>query len=167
MVKYFAYGSNMNMKAVQDWCEKHHIPPVKFIRWQVAKLLDHTLSFHAFSLTRKCGVANIVVEPGLFVEGILFDVDGKDMDKIRRKVGSPGLYSEMHVSVQFKNGTMADDVITFRVPRVFEDEKVRPSREYLDTILDAARAFSLDEDYIKKLEQTPCMETPVNPTDSL
>lgn len=162
MVKYFAYGSNMNMKDVAEWCEKHHIPPVKFMRWQIAKLLDHSLSFHAFSITRKCGVANIVIDPGSFVEGVLFEVDEKDMDKIRRKVGSPGLYNEMHVSVQLKNGAIADNVITFKVPKVFEDDKSRPSKEYLGSILEAARAFSLDEDYIKMLEQTPCMEAPVN-----
>ncbi len=161
MVKYFAYGSNMNMKDVVAWCEKHHIPPVKFARWQIAQLQDHSLSFHAFSITRKCGVANIVVDPGSFVEGVLFELDGKDMDMIRRKVGSPGLYSEMHVSVKLKNGSVVDNVITFKVPKVFEDGKSRPSRDYLNTILEAAHTFSLDEEYIKKLEQTPCMDPPV------
>ena len=157
MIKYFAYGSNMNVAEVSKWCEQRHIPGVTFSKWQVAVLPDHELRFNAFSTTQKCGVANIMVNPGSFVEGILFELEEMDMERIRHKVGVPGFYNEVHISVKLRNGAVVDNVRTFKVLKVFQDEKARPTKEYLNKILDAAHSFALDDEYIHSLETVECM----------
>lgn len=157
MIKYFAYGSNMSVSDVLKWCEQRHIPPVTFSKWQVARLPDYELRFNAFSVTQKCGVANIMVNPGSLVEGILFELDDKDMERIRHKVGVPGFYNEMLISVKLRNGTLVDNVRTFKVLKVFQNENARPTKEYLNKILDAAHTFALDDEYIHQLETVECM----------
>lgn len=157
MVKYFAYGSNMIVSDVLKWCQQHHLPPVTFSKWQIAVLSDYELRFNAFSMTQKCGVANIMMCPGSFVEGVLFDVDEKDMDRIRHMAGVPGFYNEMHISVKLKNGTVVENVKSFKVLKVFQNENARPTKEYLNKILDAAHTFALGETYIKQLETVECM----------
>lgn len=59
MIQYFAYGSNMNSKDLQEWCNKKDLKII-LKNPRVAKLIDYKLDFTHYSATRGGGVADIV-----------------------------------------------------------------------------------------------------------
>ena len=67
-VKYFAYGSNMNSKRMEE-------KRVPFLKRRSAKLRGYKLKFNKIA-TRKTneGYANIVADLNSIVEGVLYDV---------------------------------------------------------------------------------------------
>ena len=57
MPLYFAYGSNLHWPQMKERC-----PSARF--HCVAKLKDHRLAFTRKSISRDCGVADVVPEQG-------------------------------------------------------------------------------------------------------
>lgn len=72
---YFAYGSNMDERTLKDRC-----PSARFVA--VAELLEHALMFTRYSVTRRCGVADVVPSPGRSVWGVLFHVSDADIRRL-------------------------------------------------------------------------------------
>ena len=70
---YFAYGSNLNIRAVTEWCRHygHRAPTLK--PGKPAVLDNYRLCFPIFSEYFGGGIADIVYDPGKYVAGVLFD----------------------------------------------------------------------------------------------
>src|SRR4028119_1132826 len=91
---YFAYGSNLNSRAVGEWCRHfgHKHPALKPGR--PAILDNYRLSFPIFSEYYGGGIADIVYDPGKYVAGAWFDLSAADLDvldqKVARKVDAGG-----------------------------------------------------------------------------
>src|SRR3954453_19577147 len=91
---YFAYGSNLNARAVAEWCRHHAQRPVALQGGRRAVLDNYRLGFPIYNEYWGGGTADIVYDPGKYVMGVLFDLSETDMAILDRKVGrkfdSPG-----------------------------------------------------------------------------
>lgn len=80
LMLYFAYGSNLDFAQMRQRC-----PSAKFV--SIAKLPDHRLDFTRKSLTRGCGVADVVPELGRAVWGVVFAVEETDIGSLDASEG--------------------------------------------------------------------------------
>src|SRR5688500_5961978 len=103
---YFAYGSNLNSRAVGDWCRHHgHKPPA--LKGKAGVLDNYRLCFPIYSEYWGGGIADIVVEPGKYVSGALFEVSDAELKVLDAKVGRKldsagreiGVYKRIDVKV--------------------------------------------------------------------
>jgi gamma-glutamylcyclotransferase len=116
-----------------------------------ACLKDHRLAFNRRSVRTHSGVADIGSAPGMTVWGALYDIDESDLAAIDDKEGSTiDAYTRVPVSVL----TLVDgavEAITYKVVNE-EPAEVRPSDEYMDGLIEGARACGLPEPYLAFLE---------------
>ena len=159
MPKYFAYGSNLNQEDLDKWCKNKGYCPIKFSSWKRAKLKDYALVFNVYSNSRKCGVANIERKKGEVVEGVLFIITKEDLDKLDVKEGARGKkrkYEHHKISVETEEGKEVKNVITYWVPKEKTTQDfIKPSKEYLNIIIEGAERYGLSKEWIDKLKQIP------------
>src|SRR5665213_1889372 len=84
---YFAYGSNLNARAVAEWCRHHGHRPPTFTTGKPAVLDNYRLGFSIYSDYWGGGIADIVYDPGKFVSGVMFDLTDSEMNMLDTKVG--------------------------------------------------------------------------------
>jgi len=157
MVLYFAYGSNMNQKDLDDHCRKKGKPFIHLASKspKVYVLRSFKLDFNYYSYSREGGAANIEPARGEHVEGVLFDINDVDKRTIDDKEGAPNNYREILVSVILRDGTKIENVTAYTVCENKKREFTPPTRKYRQIIIDGARDFGLSEEWIKKLEKIP------------
>src|SRR3954463_8386150 len=104
---YFAYGSNLNAKAVTDWCRHHGHRPPSLKGGKPAVLDNYRMGFPIYSEYWGGGTADIVYDPGKYVMGVLFDVIEADLARLDQKVDrrtdsagrEVGLYKRIEVKI--------------------------------------------------------------------
>ena len=104
---YFAYGSNLNSKAVSEWCRHFGHKPPNLKPGKPGVLDNYRLSFPIFSEYWGGGIADIVYDPGKYVMGVLFDLPEADLAVLDLKVARKqdgsgkdvGVYKRIDVSV--------------------------------------------------------------------
>src|SRR3954454_13047374 len=84
---YFAYGSNLNSRAVAEWARHHGHRPPAMKPGKPAVLDNYRLCFPIYSEYWGGGVADIVYDPGKYVAGALFDLTEVEQQIIDQKVG--------------------------------------------------------------------------------
>src|SRR6185369_3040418 len=82
---YFAYGSNLNARAVAEWCRHHGQRPVALQGGRPTVLDNYRLGFPIFSEYWGGGIADIVYDPGKYVMGVLLDVTEAELALLDRK----------------------------------------------------------------------------------
>jgi hypothetical protein len=116
-----------------------------------AWLADHRLAFMRRSIRTNTGVADILHAPGMTVWGALYALEQDDLERIDEKEGRQiGAYDRVEVEVV----TQKDEpvkAITYSVVEK-EPEEVKPSREYLDALVDGATERELPLHYLRFLE---------------
>lgn len=150
LVWYFAYGSNMNKDDLERWCKERGYSPIKLISPVKAILPNHKLCFTHYSSKRRGGVADIISCENEKVEGILCQITQNDLDKIEEKEGVPNVYKRKIVNVRLSKGT-SRCAITYEVRR--KEGVFVPSRLYMNTIIEGAKAHHLSKNYISKLKR--------------
>src|SRR6185436_8611247 len=104
---YFAYGSNLNAKAVAGWCRHHGHRPLQLQGGKPAVLDNYRLGFPIFSEYWGGGIADIVYGPGKYVMGVLFDLSEAELEvmdaKVSRRLDTSGkeigIYKRIEVKV--------------------------------------------------------------------
>src|SRR6478609_4976505 len=104
---YFAYGSNLNSRAVAEWCRHHGHSTPAMKPGKPAVLDNYRLCFPIFSEYWGGGIADIVYDPGKYVAGVLFDLSESDLNildqKVQRKPDPSGkelgIYKRIEVEV--------------------------------------------------------------------
>src|SRR6059058_4033836 len=104
---YFAYGSNLNSRAVAEWCRHHGHRPPTMKQGKPGVLDNYRLCFPIFSEYWGGGIADIVYDPGKYVAGALFDLTENDLKVLDQKVGRKadaagkelGVYKRIEVKV--------------------------------------------------------------------
>lgn len=139
---YFAYGSCM------DFADIFRTDPAAvFVGTAVLK--NHKLAFSRYSLSRRGGVADIVREPGEYVEGVLYEVP--DFALLDRREGAPFFYRRMRVRVYPAwLGGRWKWAWTYEIVDKSPVE-IAPSREYALLIWEGAKVLSLE--YRKRLRE--------------
>jgi len=155
---YFAYGSNLNSRAVAEWCRHHGYRPPTMKTGKPAVLDNYRLSFPIYSEYFGGGIADIVYDPGKYVAGALFDLSEADMkvldQKIDRKlVGDRevGLYKRIEVKVAPLTKGEPVTAITYQGVSG-ERYHIPPTKHYMDLVVQGAYSFGLSMMWISYLQ---------------
>lgn len=147
-MKYFAYGSNLDVKQMVQRC-----PGARLVG--PAQLTDHRLCFPRRSPVRDCAVASVESHKGQIIWGVIYEIDENDAKRLDEREGFDPVntsainrYCRVDVMVTRNPG---DRVEAFAYVAVPEDDPGRPSAEYVQHIVDGAIAHSFPDDYIEML----------------
>lgn len=136
MPLYFAYGSNMNEAQIRGRC-----PDARLVG--PAVLPGYRLAFTIFSPTRKCGCADVVASPADSVHGLLYELTDEDIASMDRHEGHPVHYRR--IPVRITSGREEKEAYTYEV--VHKREGLKPSKEYLSLLQNAAEKHDFPSDY--------------------
>jgi hypothetical protein len=156
---YFAYGSNLNVKAVADWCRHHGHSPLALRDGKSAVLDNYRMGFPIFSEYWGGGIADIVYDPGKYVMGVLFDLGDSEMALLDRKVGrqldlagrEAGIYRRAEVKVAPLGKGQAVKAVTYQGVNV-DRNHIPPTRNYMDLLIHGACAHRLSMMWIAYLQ---------------
>ena len=127
---------------------------IRFTQISSAVLADYVLRFNKRSRNQKgAGHANIVVEPGGRVEGVLYQLESpNEIEKMDVFEHVPTNYTREVVSVETQTDTL--DVWTYFANPEVVLSGLKPPRWYLAHLL-SGRAY-LSDRYIEMLESVKC-----------
>jgi len=136
-MKYFAYGSNCNPEVLAR-------KDVRFHARTRATLSGYRLRFNKKALRERLpedvGFANIEVASGAAVEGVLYDLEPEDRDRLDESERYPDHYERIDVVVETDAGEVA--CFAYRACADKTAEGLRPSRNYVNHILEASDFLS-------------------------
>ncbi len=154
-IKYFAYGSNLNIDQMK-------VRGANIYSMDKAKLPGWKLAFTFKSSNRGGGVLDII--PGDvddLVKGVVYTIDFESLEKLDEFEGREiqdnrevGIYRRQYIPVILGNNCKT--VLTYVVNRILEYKKKThfpPSEEYIETVINGAESHDLDVDYIDKLKK--------------
>jgi gamma-glutamylcyclotransferase len=136
---YFAYGSNMVSKRMQD-----RIPEASIVG--IAGLPDWNLTWDKTSKDGS-GKANLKEQKKGKVWGIVYRIPDQkisDLDKIE------GGYQRMEMEIQFSN---QDKRLVFTYVSENRDANLEPYQWYKDLVVKGAEEHSLPKDYVDQIKQ--------------
>ena len=136
---YFAYAANMAAAVMSTSAPAH-----RFLG--AARLDGHRLAFTRRSVITGTGVADVLGEPGSEVWGALYQLGGADLERLDRKEGVGFAYERVSVRVEIDGAVRRALAYTVLAK---ERPEIRPSAEYLSTILAAARERALPTGYVE------------------
>ena len=141
-VKYFAYGSNLDLPQMKRRC-----PSSKLI--SKGSLSGYRLTFNIFSSGWGGGVADVIQDQGSKVWGLVFELSDTDLERLDRYEGYhkdwTSLYERWKTVIDTPNGQVSD----VWVYTVVEKQKfVKPTPEYLQIIKDAAMKWNFPKAYL-------------------
>jgi gamma-glutamylcyclotransferase (GGCT)/AIG2-like uncharacterized protein YtfP len=132
-MRYFAYGSNLNKKQMQERC-----PDSKPLF--TAVLPNYKLIFVGWSRQWKGAVASIKASRGDRVRGAVYEISEQCLRKLDRFEGYPQNYNRLKVIV-FGEDDEAIEAITYI--KAGQIEEGQPSKEYLEVIQQGLRDWRL------------------------
>jgi gamma-glutamylcyclotransferase (GGCT)/AIG2-like uncharacterized protein YtfP len=139
---YFAYGSNMHPGQMAKRC-----PGCAFVA--TARLKDHRLTFSRFwSAWGGGGVADIQPAPGSVVEGVVWEITEAHRQTLDEYEDYPTSYTRKDVVVEIAEGGTLTAFAYLAKPT----GAYRPSRRYLDEIIEGAKVQKLSPEYVAFLE---------------
>ncbi len=147
MIRYFAYGSNMDPDQMGERCPSARLlGPARLIDFRLAFTRESEVTFPG------SGVADVVAAPGSVVWGAVYSIEEADLGALDRLEGAGIAYARKQVDVlDEKGGTIA--AVTYAVIRK-SDREFRPTAEYMSRVIGGARACGLSQDYVELLEST-------------
>jgi hypothetical protein len=142
---YFAYGSNMDWSRMRDRCAR-----AQFLLKSL--LPDYDLQFTRTSRKLKCGTADIVPAPGKSVWGVVYHLEVEDRRRLDEKEGvGIGAYRPENIRV-YGEGEQKRPLAAFTyVVSAKESPRPKPSRAYLEHLLEGAEKWQLPAPYIEAL----------------
>jgi hypothetical protein len=162
---YFAYGSNLNVTAVSDWCKLcgYKCPVMRTA--QKAVLDNYRLCFPVYSEYFGGGTGDIVYDPGKYVAGALFDLTEAEMTVLDAKVGrrldstgaEVGIYKRSTVLVSPLVGNARVEAVTYQAVAV-EKFDIPPTKHYMSMVVQGAYAMGLSMMWIAYLQSFPTQE---------
>lgn len=147
---YFAYGSNLDPRQMRRRC-----PSSRFVC--PARLDDYRLAFSLRSRKRRCGVANVLAEPGAAVWGAVYRInhprdievlDAAEGFRPGRKRGNRYQRNVVRVQPLLQPGAAATNLLSTAI-YIAQPEKAPPppSAAYLGQMIFGADHWRLPGDY--------------------
>jgi hypothetical protein len=134
---------------------KQRCPSSRFV--DIALLHDHKLAFTRRSVTRGCGVADLVKHPGGLVWGVVYEVSDLELGQLDKSEGyRPGRGKNSYWRRECMVLRDGDEARPLTVSTYFgepEESPPPPSQTYKDLILTGARYWHLPVDYLERLER--------------
>ena len=155
---YFAYGSNMNARAVADWSRHVGHRPANMKGGKAAVLDNYRLGFSIYSEYWGGGIADIVYDPGKYVSGALFELTEADLAVLDLKVGRKlenakevGTYRRLDVRVAPLGKGEAVQAVTYQGTNA-DRYHIPPTQHYMDLLIQGAYTFGLSMMWIAYLQ---------------
>jgi gamma-glutamylcyclotransferase (GGCT)/AIG2-like uncharacterized protein YtfP len=129
-VRYFGYGSNLDLDDLKRWCAAKGMPLGRYEPAGSAFLPDHAPAFHYFSRPRGGGALDVTPALGSATPGVLFDIDGDARAVLDRKEGAGIRYEVREVPVLRFDGTL-ERAFTYGVMEPYREGRfIAPTDEY-------------------------------------
>lgn len=162
---YFAYGSNLNTKAVAEWCKQRALHSLAMKGGKPAVLDNYRLCFPIYSEYWGGGTGDVVYDPGKYVSGVLFDLSDADMQILDQKVGRKldsagreiGLYARITVKIAPLVKGEPVEAITYHGTNA-DRSHIPPTRHYMDLVIQAAYQYGLSMMWISYLQSFATQE---------
>lgn len=155
---YFAYGSNLNARAVADWCRHHGHRPLQLRGGKPTILDNYRMCFPIFSEYWGGGIGDIVYDPGKYTAGVLFDLTEAEMKVLDLKVGRKlegdkevGVYSRIDVKVAPMGRGESFNATTYQGVNI-EKYHIPPTQNYMDLLIQGAYSHGLSMMWIAYLQ---------------
>jgi hypothetical protein len=156
---YFAYGSNLNVRAVSEWCRHYGFKPPAMRGGRPAVLDNYRLCFPVYSEYWGGGIADIVYDPGKYVGGAAFDLGEADLAVLDQKVGRKlnateqeiGIYRRIEVTVAPLGKGEPIRAITYQGTNP-ERYDIPPTKHYMDLVIQGAYGFGLSMMWVAYLQ---------------
>lgn len=162
---YFAYGSNLNVHAVTDWCKHHGFRPPSIKKCRAAVLDNYRLCFPIYSEYWGGGIGDIVYDPGKYVAGGVFELSEQDMTILDAKVGRKldaqgreiGVYKRIDVRVAPLGKNPPLDAVTYTGVNV-EKYHIPPTQFYMDLVIQGCYSAGLSMMWISYIQSFSTQE---------
>ena len=146
MERVFAYGSNLNLKDLELWCQRLGRPPALMVKPGVpAYLPDHEAVFDYLSPSRKGGVLDLRPSVGKIVPGALFEATEEDLRTLDLKEGVPLIYRQVEKRVLLANGREVMARAYEVAPEYRQPGLVAPAEAYVRIMAEGLAAFGHDD----------------------
>ena len=156
---YFAYGSNLNVRAVTDWCRAFGHRPPALKGGRPAVLDNYRVCFPIYSEYWGGGIADIAYDPGKYVAGILFDLTEAEMAtldaKVARKLDSAGKDVGIYKRTEVKVSPLVkgEPIIAMTYQGTSTDRiHIHPTQHYMDLLIQGAYSQGLSIMWISYLQ---------------
>lgn len=148
-MKYFAYGSNMNPQRMKD-------REINFSKRELAILKDYKLCFNKQAYRNPNeGYANLIPKKDIVAEGILYEIDESDIEKLDKLEGYPYHYNKETIRIELSNDKKVNALVYIAKPDKIKDG-LKPSKEYLNHLLEGKHLIS--ENYYNFLQSFDTLE---------
>lgn len=156
---YFAYGSNLNARAVAEWCRHFGYRSPNLKSGRPAVLDNYRLCFPIFSEYWQGGIGDIEYDPGKYVAGALFNLSEAEMQILDAKVDrrlendkEVGVYRRIEVQVTpMGKGLPPVKAVTYTGTNV-EKYHIPPTQSYMDLVIQGAYQHGLSMMWISYLQ---------------
>ena len=156
---YFAYGSNLNSRAVAEWARHHGHKPPALKGGKPVVLDNYRLCFPIFSEYWAGGIGDIVYDPGKYVQGALFELNDAELKVLDAKVGRKvdatgrevGVYKRIEVKVAPLGRGEPVQAITYQGTNA-DRAHIPPTQHYMDLVIQGAYSFGLSMMWISYLQ---------------
>jgi hypothetical protein len=143
MSLYFAYGSNMDPTHMA-----RRVPGARVVG--PARLDGFRLAFSVYSTEWDGGAANLELDQGAHVWGVLWDVPDDESSGLDAFQGHPTFFRREDVVVEGPEGPMI--AWTYRVAHQ-EGAYVRPTDAYVNRLLSAIRVHGLPPEALDEVDR--------------
>lgn len=133
-MKYFAYGTNMSRRQMNDRCPSNKI-------LSKAKLKGYKFIFNSR------GVATIILADKVEVHGVIYEIDKECLENLKRYEGYPNFYEIEDVEVVDENNNRIETIVFIAT----DLNEGCPREDHLNIILTGAQENNLPLEYIKYL----------------
>ncbi len=156
-MKYFAYGSNMFERRLNDGARA---PSASF--FAVGELCKYKLFFHKRSKdgSAKCNIVT-TGDPKDRVYGVIFDIQDAEIELLDAKEGvHSGGYYRREITVNILGDEKQIAACAYFANRNFISDKLLPYRWYKAFVIAGAVEHGLPQDYVRMIKEIPEIEDP-------
>ncbi|MFL5458325.1 MAG: gamma-glutamylcyclotransferase [Myxococcales bacterium] len=165
MYRYFAYGSVLSRRHVDEWAVEHGVDPRLFATGTPAVLRGYELVFDVESKFWAGRVANLRESEGGSVHGVLFELPAEAKEAVLRKEGVPtGLSQEIAVTVETAGRQVDANAFVARPER--RAAPSAPSAKLMTYLLEGAQERGLPQTWIDELRRHAAAAAPTTPAAS-
>jgi hypothetical protein len=150
MIRYFAYGSDLNFDSIADWCMHADRPLPRRENLRPAVLAHHRLCFPAYDPFWQSGIADIAQQPGKMVSGALMELSRHGLETLERMAGRSRSQRTMVWVTPYVGGPPVE-AITFCIG-LPDINFIPPSERYLHRLTQAAAEVGLSMMWVMHLQ---------------